>query len=168
MFCWSIWGSLVHQLGRTVNHRTIDNIRVSSNPTYICGTPVDISFRFKIKYSAMGIGRLSEITTSRMKNSFRFCRCSWCVKNEEHMFRIETFRGMYWALSVNNFVPPNITTTSPRNFLPRAFNNKYILHIVIWAWQRLIHNGFEWKCAPFSKSTIRGNHESCICILNTT
>ena len=116
----------------------------------------------------MSVRSLGEVATSCMENSLWFCSCARGIQDEENLFGIKTLRDVIRTLAINNLVPPNIATLTPLSLLTGTFYNENIFNIVLSSSERLIDNWFERKCRTFTESTIRGNHERCICILNTT
>ena len=81
---------------------------MASNPTDICGAPVNICLGLDIKDHAMCVGGLRQISTSCVEDSLWFGGSSRGIENKERVLAFEEFRGMRLTLAANNFVPPDI------------------------------------------------------------
>ncbi len=55
---WGVGRAFINYLSSTISHRAVSNIRVTSNPTNVCGTPINILTLVKVKDIFVGVAGL--------------------------------------------------------------------------------------------------------------
>src|SRR5690606_36384124 len=101
-----------HQSGGAVGQRAIYDIAVTSHPTHIGGTPVDVTVVI-VEYVFMRHGSLQQVTAGGMKNPLGFAGGPGGVEDEQRVFRIHHFRFTYIALLTYQIVVPDIALIVP-------------------------------------------------------
>ena len=97
--------AFIHQRGRAVRQRPVNDITVSGHPTDVGGAPVSV-FVLKIENPFAGEMSLQEIAAGRVQNAFRFSCGARSVKNEERVFAVEFFRRTVCIDSFDQLMPP--------------------------------------------------------------
>ena len=80
--------AFIHQRGRPVRERSVDNITVARDPTNVRRAPVDV-FIFQIEDPFGGQVGLQQVAAGRVQNAFRFSGRAGRVKNEQRMFAVQ-------------------------------------------------------------------------------
>ena len=86
-FIWSVWCSLIHNTRCLISKRTIDNIAMTSYPSTISSTPVNIIL-FYIKNCRMCSGYSGKVSGLCVDYSLWFCGSARCVEYVKHIFCI--------------------------------------------------------------------------------
>src|SRR5262245_43622222 len=66
-----VWSAFVHERGRAVCERPVDNVAMPSNPAHVRSAPVDVRIT-QVENVFRGEFRSEQITRGRVQNTFRF------------------------------------------------------------------------------------------------
>src|SRR6266513_5403506 len=114
--------ALVHNGGRAIRQRTINNITVSGYPADVGGAPKNV-FVTNVEHVFHGRVNADEITARRMQNSLRFSRGTTRVKKIKRMLAAERYRRAVCIDILQFPMPPDITAFFHVNFVSCSEKN---------------------------------------------
>ena len=111
----SVWvgrNAFEHQGGAAVSERTVDDVRVASNPTHVSGTPVYVAFMV-VEGVFVGHRCVDQITTSRVHNALWLTSRTRGVENEQRVFCVHRTCRALWRCVRHEVFHVNVTAINP-------------------------------------------------------
>ena len=87
-----VWRPLVHEAGRPVGERAVDEVAVTCDPADVGGAPVDILFLEIEDILSSGVGA-DQVTAGGVEDSLGLPGRAAGVENEERMLAVEVLDG---------------------------------------------------------------------------
>ena len=132
-----IWRPFIHERGRAVGERTINNIAMPRHPADVSRAPKNV-FVANIEHVFRGRIDSDEITAGCVQNALRLPGRTAGVKNIKRMFAIEWRRRAIVVHILELAMPPDIPAFFHVDFVVGALKNNHALDRRPAA-QRLIH-----------------------------
>lgn len=88
------WSTFEHHWSGTICQRSIDDVRVSSDPANIGCAPINVS-GLVVEHHFKCRGCVYQVASCRVKNAFRFARRSTSVEHEERIFSCHPLHGEF-------------------------------------------------------------------------
>src|SRR5207247_6331537 len=118
--------AFIHESGRAIRERTINDVAVPGHPSDISRAPKNILVS-NIEHVFRGRIDSDQITTGGVEDSFRLPGRTAGVKDVKRMFAIESCR---WTIVVHVLelaMPPDITAFFHVDLIARALENNHAL-----------------------------------------
>ena len=122
-----IWCPFIHDRGRAIGKRSVNDVAVTRNPPDVGRAPVDVLIPDVEDIFHRGINP-DQVTAGRMQDSLRLSGGTAGVENVERMLGIEPHRRAMRIDVLQFAMPPNIATLLHVDLVARASVNNHALH----------------------------------------
>ncbi len=99
--------AFVHDPGRGVGQRPVDDVAVAGHPADVGGAPVHV-VRLDIEDRLVGEGRAEEVAGGGMEDALRLGRRARGVEQIEHVLRLDRDGRAVLGLAIDEVVPPMV------------------------------------------------------------
>ena len=129
-------GALVEHRGRTEDHRTVDDVAVSRDPTDVGRAPPDVVF-FEVEDPLQGRCRADGVAGVGVLDALRVTGRAGRVEDVEEVVRVQLLSLALGGLVGRDLVPPVVATLGPRHLVAgplvddAVLDRRRLLHRVI-------------------------------------
>ena len=149
---------LIHDAGRPVRQRPVDNIAVPRNPAHIRRTPVDIRL-LSVKGPLKGHVGVEVVAPGGMYHPLWFTRGAAGIENKQQVLTIHGFSGAVRRGGGLYLMPPHIAPLGPLHRLLCTLHHQHIGHTGHGTLrQGLIHRRLERYGLILTKAAVSGDH----------
>ena len=106
-------GALVHDPGRRVRQRPVDDVRMAGHPADVRGAPIHV-IRLDVEDHLVGVARTYQITGGGVDDALRFRRRARRVQQVQELLRVDRHGRARLGLPVHDVRPPYVATRSHR------------------------------------------------------
>ena len=156
--------AFVHDAGCAQNQGAVDDVAMTSDPTGVSGTPVDIIF-FEIKDILERGGNVNLIAATSMQLTFRLAGGAGGVENEHRVFGVHLLGRAVGTSLRPQVMPPEVAPFFPLHSLTGALIDNHALDDRGFL-QRLINNLFEIHGLVAQPGAIAGHDHFALRIVN--
>ncbi len=148
----------VHQRGRAVGQRAVDDVAVPGDPADVGGTPEDLA-RPVVEYPLVGQRHIQQVARAGMQDTFWLAGGARRIKDEQGLFRPHFLRRADFAGDVHQFVVPDVAMLVPLDIAAGATHNDDLLHAAgSGVGQRLIDVFLERHLLAATQPFVGGDH----------
>jgi hypothetical protein len=152
-----VGGALVHDGGRAVGERAVDDVGVAGDPADVGRAPVDIRLGVQVEDVLVRVRRLREVAAGGVQDALRLPGGAGGVEDEERVLGVEGLGLMLGARGIHRLVPPDVALV-PLDVATGALHDEYVLD-GLGAVDRGIHRRLQRERLALAVPAVRGDDE---------
>ncbi len=158
-----IRGALVHERGRRIRQRPVDDVAVPGDPTDVRGAPVQVGVGLEVEHRPMGVRHLGQVAARRVQDSLRLAGGARGVHDVQRVLRVEELALVLGGLLLDDVVPPHVTAVCPVDVLTRTADHQHGRDIRT-ALQGVVDRGLQRGGGPAAVTAVGGDHHVGVAI----
>src|SRR6478672_8814313 len=157
--------ALVHHLGGTVGHRSVDDVGVPGDPADVGGAPVHVGLGLEVEHRPVGVRRADQVAAGGVQDALGLAGRAGGVHDVERVLAVEGLGGVLGAGLLDGVVPPDVATVLPLDVLPGAAYDEHGGDVGALG-QRFVDRRLEGGRCAASVAAVGGDHHAGVAVLD--